>query len=68
MTVLLAPVGAAIAHRLTQRQLGTLFGAFLLLMSIRMVILTYLLLNYGQLILQHFLITFSKITKMEDLQ
>ena len=36
MTVLLAPVGAAIAHRLSQRQLSLLFGTFLLLMSIRM--------------------------------
>jgi uncharacterized membrane protein YfcA len=36
MTVLTAPVGAAIAHRLTQRQLSVLFGGFLLLMSLRM--------------------------------
>lgn len=35
-TVLTAPVGAAIAHRLSQRQLSALFGAFLVLMSIRM--------------------------------
>ena len=35
-TVLFAPVGAAIAHRLSQRQLSALFGMFLLLMSIRM--------------------------------
>lgn len=36
MTVLLAPAGAAIAHRLTQRQLSLVFGTFLLLMSFRM--------------------------------
>ncbi len=36
MTVLLAPLGAAIAHRLSQRQLSLLFGVFLLLMSLRM--------------------------------
>ena len=35
-TVLLAPLGAAIAHRLSQRQLSVLFGTFLLLMSLRM--------------------------------
>ena len=35
-TVLMAPVGAAIAHRLTQRQLSMTFGGFLLLMSLRM--------------------------------
>lgn len=36
LTVAMAPVGAAIAHRLSQRQLSALFGAFLLLMSLRM--------------------------------
>lgn len=36
MTALTAPAGAAIAHRLTQRQLGLLFGMFLLVMSLRM--------------------------------
>lgn len=36
MTVLFAPLGAALAHRLTQRQLSTVFGLFLLVMSIRM--------------------------------
>ena len=36
MTALTAPVGAAIAHRLSQRTLSLLFGVFLLAMSIRM--------------------------------
>ena len=36
MTVWFAPLGAAIAHRLTQRRLSVLFGAFLLTMSARM--------------------------------
>ncbi|MDH4107072.1 MAG: sulfite exporter TauE/SafE family protein [Gammaproteobacteria bacterium] len=35
-TVLAAPLGAAIAHRLTARQLAVMFGLFLLLMSVRM--------------------------------
>ena len=35
-TVLFAPLGAALAHRLSQAQLRALFGAFLLLMSVRM--------------------------------
>ena len=35
-TWLTAPLGAAIAHRLSPRQLGMLFGAFLLLVSLRM--------------------------------
>ena len=35
-TVLLAPAGAALAHRLSQRQLSLLFGIFLLAMSLRM--------------------------------
>ena len=36
MTVLFAPLGAALAHRLSQRQLSLLFGLFLLGMSVRM--------------------------------
>lgn len=36
-TVLLAPVGAALAHRLTHRQLSLSFGAFLLFVSVRMI-------------------------------
>jgi len=36
MTVLTAPLGAALAHKLSSRQLSVLFGAFLLLMSVRM--------------------------------
>jgi uncharacterized membrane protein YfcA len=35
-TWLAAPLGAALAHRLTQRQLSVSFGVFLLLVSIRM--------------------------------
>lgn len=35
-TVLAAPLGARIAHTLDQRQLGAVFGAFLMLVSIRM--------------------------------
>lgn len=35
-TVLFAPLGASLAHRLSQRQLGTLFGVFLLAMAARM--------------------------------
>jgi len=35
-TVLAAPVGAAIAHRMTPRRLSILFGLFLLTMSVRM--------------------------------
>lgn len=35
-TVLAAPVGAAIAHRLSQRRLSLIFGVFLLTMSVRM--------------------------------
>ena len=36
MTWLTAPLGAALAHRLTRRQLSLSFGLFLLLMSARM--------------------------------
>lgn len=36
MTVLTAPIGASIAHRLSQRQLSLIFGIFLLTMAIRM--------------------------------
>lgn len=36
MTVLMAPLGAALAHRLPARKLSILFGSFLLLMSLRM--------------------------------
>ena len=39
-TVLAAPLGAALAHRLTQRQLGSLFGAFLFLVATRMLLKT----------------------------
>jgi len=35
-TFLAAPLGAAIAHRLSRRQLGVLFALFLLLVSVRM--------------------------------
>ncbi len=35
-TVLAAPLGAAIAHRLPKRQLSLLFGIFLLIVSARM--------------------------------
>jgi uncharacterized membrane protein YfcA len=37
MTVLTAPIGVSIAHRLSQRQLSTVFGVFLLTMSVRMI-------------------------------
>ena len=36
MTVLTAPLGAAIAHRLSQRQLSLVFGIFLLALALRM--------------------------------
>jgi len=36
MTILMAPVGAAIAHRLSKRQLSLAFGLFLLLVAVRM--------------------------------
>jgi uncharacterized membrane protein YfcA len=35
-TVLMAPIGANIAHRLSQKRLSTLFGAFLLVVSLRL--------------------------------
>ena len=38
MTVLLAPVGARIAHRLSKRQLSLAFGLFLLVVSVRMLL------------------------------
>ncbi|ALS97063.1 hypothetical protein AT746_01385 [Lacimicrobium alkaliphilum] len=41
VTVMLAPVGARIAHRLNKRQLSTLFGSFLLLVSLRMLYQTF---------------------------
>lgn len=37
-TVLMAPVGAKIAHRLTRRQLSLVFGVFLLVVSARMLL------------------------------
>ncbi len=36
MTILLAPVGVALAHRLSKRQLNLAFGIFLLIVSVRM--------------------------------
>ena len=36
MTVMTAPLGAAIAHRLSQRHLSLVFGIFLLALSVRM--------------------------------
>ena len=36
MTILMAPVGAALAHRLGKRQLNLAFGVFLLLVGVRM--------------------------------
>jgi len=41
VTVMLAPVGARIAHRLNKRQLSTLFGSFLILVSLRMLYQTF---------------------------
>lgn len=41
MTVLAAPLGAKIAHRLTHRQLSLVFGSFLLLVSLRMLYRTF---------------------------
>jgi uncharacterized membrane protein YfcA len=35
-TFLAAPVGAAIAHRLSRRHLSLLFGVFLLIVTVRM--------------------------------
>ena len=37
-TVLLAPMGARLAHALSRRHLGLLFGTFLLIVAVRMVI------------------------------
>ena len=37
-TVLFAPVGARLAHRMPRRTLGLLFGAFLLVVAVRMVL------------------------------
>lgn len=37
VTVMLAPLGARIAHRLNKRQLSVLFGSFLLLVAVRMI-------------------------------
>ncbi len=37
MTVLTAPIGAKIAHRLSKRRLGMLFGGFLFIVSCRMI-------------------------------
>ncbi len=36
MTILMAPFGAALAHRLSKRQLNLAFGSFLLVVSVRM--------------------------------
>ncbi|TGD74151.1 sulfite exporter TauE/SafE family protein [Mangrovimicrobium sediminis] len=36
MTILMAPLGAALAHRLSKRQLNLAFGSFLLVVSVRM--------------------------------
>ncbi|WP_240732718.1 sulfite exporter TauE/SafE family protein [Halioglobus maricola] len=36
MTVMMAPLGAKLAHKLNQRQLSLLFGVFLLIVSVRM--------------------------------
>jgi len=36
MTWISAPWGAALAHRLSKRQLGVAFGIFLLIVAIRM--------------------------------
>ena len=38
MTVMMAPFGAKLAHRMTKRQLTTLFGVFLLIVSVRMLL------------------------------
>jgi uncharacterized membrane protein YfcA len=37
-TVLFAPIGARLAHRMPRRTLGLLFGAFLLVVAVRMVL------------------------------
>lgn len=41
MTVLTAPLGAKLAHRLNHRQLSLVFGSFLLLVSVRMLYRTF---------------------------
>lgn len=41
MTVLFAPLGAKIAHRLSRRQLGLSFGIFLLVVSVRMLLRSF---------------------------
>ena len=38
MTVVMAPLGARLAHRLSKRQLTTFFGLFLLVVSVRMLL------------------------------
>ena len=38
MTVMMAPFGAKLAHRMNKRQLTTLFGVFLLIVSVRMLL------------------------------
>lgn len=38
MTVVMAPFGAKLAHRLSKRQLSTFFGLFLLVVSVRMLL------------------------------
>jgi uncharacterized protein len=40
LSVLVAPVGARLAHRLDKRQLSIAFGIFLLLVAVRMLLLT----------------------------
>lgn len=42
VTVLTAPLGARLAHRLGQRQLSLAFGVFLLLVSVRMLYRTFI--------------------------
>ncbi|WP_088329588.1 sulfite exporter TauE/SafE family protein [Lacimicrobium sp. SS2-24] len=41
VTVMMAPFGARIAHRLNKRQLSMLFGSFLLLVALRMLYQTF---------------------------
>jgi uncharacterized protein len=38
MTVMMAPIGARIAHKLGKRQLSALFGVFMLIVSVRMLL------------------------------
>jgi uncharacterized membrane protein YfcA len=40
-TFLAAPLGARIAHALTQRQLSITFGAFLMIVAVRMMYRTF---------------------------